>query len=60
MTNLIAKANTATTEQLLEMAMLLNDATDKIGSMSRMAVMVVLETRITADEFEAFCEGMEG
>jgi len=59
MTNLIAKAQTATTEQLLEMAMLLNNASDKIGAMSRMAVMTALEGRLSADEFDAFCEGLD-
>ena len=59
MTNLIAKAQTATTDQLLEMAMLLKDASDKIGAMSRMAVMVVLEQRIGSEAFEVFASELE-
>jgi hypothetical protein len=59
MTALIEKARTASTEQLMEMAMLLNDAIDKIGSMSRMAVMVALEERIGSENFEVFASGLE-
>lgn len=59
MTQLIEKARTASTEQLMEMAMLLSDASDKIGSMSRMAVMVVLEERIGSESFEVFASGLE-
>ncbi|WP_454686869.1 hypothetical protein [Agrobacterium leguminum] len=59
MAALIEKARTATTDQLLEMAMLLNDASDKIGAASRMAVMVVLEERIGAYAFATFCDGLE-
>jgi hypothetical protein len=54
MTKLIAKTRTATTEQLLEMAGLLNDATTREASMVRAAVTVVLEERLTAAEFDLF------
>jgi hypothetical protein len=59
MTALIEKARTASTEQLLEMAMLLNDASDKIGMMSRTAVMVALEERLGSEAFEVFASGLE-
>lgn len=59
MTALIEKARTASTEQLMEMAVLLSEASDKIGMMSRTAVMVALEERIGSDAFEAFASGLE-
>lgn len=59
MTALIAKARTASTEQLIEMAMLLTDATDKIGIMSRTAVMVALEERLGSEAFETFASELE-
>jgi len=56
---LIAKAASAATEQLMEMAILLNDVTAKEGVMSRMAVMVALEKRLGSEAFELFCNEME-
>jgi hypothetical protein len=54
MNALIAKAKTATTEQLFEMAMLLHGAQTREEMMARSAVTVALESRITGDEFDAF------
>lgn len=54
MNQLIAKARTATTDQLFEMAMMLNNATSREQMMARAAVTVALEERITADEFDTF------
>lgn len=56
---LIAKARTATTEQLMEMSMVLDGASTKEASMSRMAVMVALEERIGSEVFNAFCDELE-
>ena len=54
MNALIAKTRQANTEQLLEMAMLLNSVTAKEEMMVRAAVTVALEERLSADEFDAF------
>lgn len=59
MTALIAKAQTASTEQLLEMAMVLNGATTREGMMARMAVAVALESRMSPDEFAAFFDALD-
>lgn len=59
MNALIAKARTASTEQLFEMAMLLNSAVKVEEVMARAAVTVALEERITADEFDAFFEELD-
>jgi hypothetical protein len=59
MNALISKTREATTDQLLEMAMLLTDAAAKEGVMARMAVMVALEERMSGEEFVAFCDGLE-
>lgn len=58
MTALINKSREAATDQLLEMAMLLNDSTAKEEVMVRTAVMVVLEERLGSEGFSAFCEGL--
>ncbi|MBY3055053.1 hypothetical protein HF263_03035 [Rhizobium leguminosarum] len=56
---LIAKARTASDEQLMEMAMILNGATDKAEMTARAAVTVVLEERLSADEFDAFFAALD-
>jgi hypothetical protein len=58
MNALIAKAQTASTEQLLEMAMILNDATTREAIMARAAVSVALEGRMSAEEFDAFFDAL--
>lgn len=60
MNALIAKAREASTDQLLEMATLLNDATAVEGVMARAAVSAVLEERLGADAFDAFFEALDG
>lgn len=59
MTKLIAKAQEASTEALMEMAMLLNDSAVKEGAMARMAVMVVLEDRLGSVAFDKFASELE-
>jgi hypothetical protein len=59
MTAIIAKAQTASTEQLLEMAMILNDATTREAIMARAAVSVALESRMSPDEFDAFFDALD-
>jgi hypothetical protein len=59
MNALIAKAQTASTEQLLEMAMILNDATTREAIMARAAVSVALEGRMSAEEFDAFFDALD-
>jgi hypothetical protein len=59
MNALIAKAKTATTNQLLEMAMLLNSAETREAVMARAAVTVALEDRLTGAEFDAFFAGLD-
>lgn len=54
MNKLIAKARTATTDQLFEMAIFLNDAVAKEGIMARAAVTAALEERISPEEFDTF------
>jgi hypothetical protein len=59
MNALIAKARTATTEQLMEMSMVLDGASTKEAAMSRMAVMVALEERVGSEVFNSFCDELE-
>lgn len=59
MNALITKARTATTEQLFDMAIMLNAAVKVEEVMARAAVTVALEERITADEFDAFFDGLD-
>lgn len=59
MNAMIAKAKTATTDQLFEMAMLLNSAETREAAMARTAVTVALEDRLTSVEFDAFFAGLD-
>lgn len=59
MNKIIKKAKSASVEQLIEMAILLKDATAKEAVMSRMAVMVALEGRMGSEAFEGFYDELE-
>lgn len=59
MNALIAKARTASTEQLFEMAMLLNHSEKKEEIMVRAAVTVALEERISPEEFDSFFAALD-
>lgn len=60
MAKLIEKARAADTAVLMESISAIWSAVSKEVSMVRMASMVVLEERLSADEFTAFCDLMDG
>lgn len=59
MTKLIEKSRTATTEMLMEVAMMTVASTAKEGLMVHTAAMVVLEERLGAEAFDVFADELE-
>lgn len=59
MNALINKTREASTEQLFEMAILLNNAIEISAIKVRTSVSVVLEERLSAEEFDLFFAGLD-